>query len=112
MTKCDKCGGDHSTAAHQEHCEFCDIDGIGNHAPRCPEFLEREIEMLKFYNKSCAETIEHYEIGMGKGRRDIRRFVDALIHMGCHAADGKNAYKHGPKHCPGCRALRDMETVL
>ena len=30
-----------------DFCEFCEIDGFGNHAPRCPVFLEGEIERLQ-----------------------------------------------------------------
>jgi chromosome segregation ATPase len=30
----------------EDGCEFCEIDGQGNHAPRCPVTLEAEIEHL------------------------------------------------------------------
>lgn len=29
------------------YCEFCDLDGMGNHAPRCPVFLEQRIAELE-----------------------------------------------------------------
>lgn len=28
-------------------CEFCEIDGLGNHAGRCPVYLERELAEVK-----------------------------------------------------------------
>lgn len=27
-------------------CEFCEIDGSGNHAPRCPVKLERDLAAM------------------------------------------------------------------
>jgi predicted nuclease with TOPRIM domain len=40
-----------------EQCEFCEIDGQGNHAPRCPVHLESEIERLQTITRDQNYTI-------------------------------------------------------
>lgn len=38
-------------------CEFCEIDGLGNHAPRCPVSLERELSATRSQNAELREIL-------------------------------------------------------
>jgi len=53
-------------------CEFCEIDGLGNHAPRCPVQLEKEIANLraKLADAERKNTMNDHGTLTGYNKRD------------------------------------------
>ena len=45
-------------------------------------------------------------------QKAIRKLRMALVQNGCHAIDGKNDHKHGPKRCNLCRVLAETERTV
>ena len=39
-------------------CEFCEVDFYGNHAGRCPEYLEKRLTDLEAENKKLCGNME------------------------------------------------------
>lgn len=80
-------------------CEFCEIDGLGNHAPRCPIELERQLEEEKQTCRLLTEHVKNAEQrGVEKGleeakerhNKDIQELNDRLIDFGkSHLAASK-----------------------
>lgn len=76
-----------------EQCEFCEIDGYGNHAGRCPVQLESELAALQKLadidreahrglgeeNERLLKANRSLETALGQAREELERVRDAAV---------------------------------
>lgn len=93
-------------------CEFCEIDGYGNHAPRCPVFLEAEIAELRQWKLEAADEIVKHVKENAALREKLAGAEKAIADHNSECAsvcgDGEQegvrcGYRpYFPRHCPEC----------
>ncbi len=74
-------------------CEFCEVDGHGNHAPRCPVYLEAKIETLELALKVANQKWREYQDEI-VAQRAVRQVLMKSVDDTYYRAQANNARKY------------------